>query len=484
MRTRDAIGVDHRRQAALVLFSAILQRNSRSKLDESGFVWANTDVSIRVVQLGERIVTGGQEPSLSRLISAVAWNAVLWSIGNLLTTGGFLLYFVKSYSPPPAALTALLVVPETFGLAGLLTSTCLSGGFSRPAIWWSGQIIARLLTLLIPATAYLCGRSQPQLAAWVIVALVAASSMLHSLSFNALVVWLAQLAPGTRWGQLFARRQLYAVLALLCVATPIAFLRDSLLRQFPNLDRLWVYTPLFASGVLLQLAALIPLLPFRHLSPPPADRPDSSPPDPDIPSARPLPSSVWRWCLANWWLAFFSGISQSPLFTLRVDLLAISLTTWYLLEATLRAAQLPLYEFAGRDSDSGRDLRSMRWGILATSLAVLVAAFATKETWALMFLTQLLFAGWAGINVAGPNVVLRLAGPDQRDAAFAWFHNVSGLAAGLAGLAGGAMVTSLAERHMSRETALRAILALSFLGRLATLLWLPRSPGAKDDSHR
>ena len=101
-----------------------------------------------------------------------------------------------------------------------------------------------------------------------------------------------------------------------------------------------------------------------------------------------------------------------------------------------------------------------------------------------MFLTQLLFAGWAGINVAGPNVTLRTATNDtpnaatndtaQRDRAFAWFHNISGLAAGLAGLAGGTLVTTLATPPLSSESALRLVLALSFLGRLTTLLWLPK----------
>ena len=429
-------------------------------------------------------------PDLRRLTRAVGWNAALWSIGNILTTGGFLLYFVKSYSPPPFAITVLLIVPETFGLAGLFTARCLALGISRPTLWWTGQLAARLLVALIPLVAAFAGHTAPTVAAWTIVALVALSSLVHSLSFNALITWLAELAPGTRWGQLFGRRQLFGVLALLLVAVPIALLRDTLTRNFPQIDRLFIFAPLFLTGVTLQLLALIPLWPFRHLgtSPPPspggatAGLPSSAVSLPHKPT--PFPWILWRWCFANWWLAFFSGLSQSPLFTLRVDLLAISLSTWYLLEATLRAAQLPLYELAGRASDSGRDLRSMRWGIVATSLAVLVAVVATRETWALMFLTQLLFAGWAGINVAGPNVTLRTATNDtpnaatndtaQRDRAFAWFHNISGLAAGLAGLAGGALVTTLATPPLSSESALRLVLALSFLGRLTTLLWLPK----------
>ncbi len=439
-------------------------------------------------------------PDLRRLTRAVGWNAALWSIGNLLTTGGFLLYFVKSYSPPPFAVTVLLIVPETVGLAGLLTARCLALGISRPTLWWTGQLAARLLVALIPFVAGFAGRTAPTLAAWTIVALVGLSSLIHSLSFNALITWLAEMAPGTRWGQLFGRRQLFGVLALLLVAVPIALLRDTLSRTFPQIDRLFIFGPLFLIGVTLQLLALVPLWPFRHLGanlhptttaataglPSSADTlphtlpatgataglPGSAVARPH--EASPLPAILWRWCFANWWLAFFSGLSQSPLFTLRVDLLAISLSTWYLLEATLRTAQLPLYELAGRASDRGHDLRSMRWGIIATSLAVLVAVVATRETWALMFLTQLLFAGWAGVNVAGPNVTLRTVAPDQRDRAFAWFHNVSGLAAGLAGLAGGALVTTLATPPLSSESALRLVLALSFLGRLTTLLWLPK----------
>jgi hypothetical protein len=414
----------------------------------------------------------------ARVRWAACANAALWALGNLLTTGGFLTYFVKGLAPPPTAMTALLVVPETFGLAGLLVPHLLGAGAAHRTIWWVGQVVARSLGLLVPVVALALGESHPSLAAWSIVALVALASVAHSLSFNALMGWLTRLAPGTEWGKLFGRRQLASVLMLLCIAAPVGRLVDYL-KVTSGLHPAWIYAPLFALGVACQLLALVPLLrlPVERLAGAPAPQNDFVPFESVTPRSARF-RDLWanrplrQWLVANWWLAAFAGLTQSVFFTLRVDLLAIGLGTYYLLEATLRAAQIPLYEWAGRRSDRGLDRANVQLGCLLTALACAAPILATRETWWLMFVSQLLFAGWAWINVSGPNGLFRLSGDNHRDLAFAWYHNVAGLLAGLTGLAGGLTLTSLRAQGVPLALAVGCLTGLSAAGRLATVWWL------------
>ena len=421
----------------------------------------------------------------ARVRRAACANAALWALGNLLTTGGFLTYFVKGLAPPPTAVTALLVVPETFGLAGLLVPQLLGAGVSRRTLWWMGQVVARSLGLLVPVVALALGTSHPSLAAWSIVALVALASVAHSLSFNALMGWLTRLAPGMEWGKLFGRRQLASVLMLLCIAAPVGRLVDYL-KATSGLHPAWIYAPLFMLGVACQLLAIIPLwrLPGEH-SPPSSEPSLESVQAEAIAPGSPRFGDLWadpplrQWLLANWWLAAFAGLTQSVFVTLRVDLLAIGLGTYYLLEATLRAAQIPLYEWAGRRSDRGLDRANVRLGCLLTALACAVPILATRDTWWLMFVSQLLFAGWAWINVSGPNGLFRLSGDSHRDLAFAWYHNVAGLLAGLTGMAGGLMLTELRGQGVPLALAVGGLMAVSAAGRLATCWWL-REDGQQD----
>ena len=360
----------------------------------------------------------------ARVRRAACANAALWVLGNLLTTGGFLTYFVKGLAPPPTAVTALLVVPETFGLAGLLVPQLLGAGVSRRTLWWMGQVVARSLGLLVPVVALALGTSHPSLVDY-----LKATSGLH---------------PA------------------------------------------WIYAPLFMLGVACQLLAIIPLwrLPGEH-SPP-----SSEPSLESVQAEAITPRScrfgdLWadpplrQWLVANWWLAAFAGLTQSVFFTLRVDLLAIGLGTYYLLEATLRAAQIPLYEWAGRRSDRGLDRANVRLGCLLTALACAAPILATRDTWWLMFVSQLLFAGWAWINVSGPNGLFRLSGDSHRDLAFAWYHNVAGLLAGLTGMAGGLMLTELRGQGVPLALAVGGLMAVSAAGRLATCWWL-REDGQQD----
>jgi hypothetical protein len=305
---------------------------------------------------------------LPELTRRVGWNALLWTAGNLLTTGGFLTYFVREYRPPGVVMTVLLVIPETAAILGLSTPWILAWTGDRRRMWWVGQVVARSLTLCTPVVCAILGPRDAAWAGWATVGLVGVAAVAQSVSFNALFSWLADLAPRERWGRFFATRQVIQVGLLLCLAAPAGALRDWVGKAVPVEDRWLIYAPLFALGAGLQLVALAPLWSLR----------DAAVSSRGMPKAAPSTGHVdvfgnpifVRWLLANWWLAFFSGLTQAAFFKYRVDVLSIGLGTWYLLEAVLRGVQIPVGLLAGRMSDRGRDLAAFRLGVAGTGLAL------------------------------------------------------------------------------------------------------------------
>jgi hypothetical protein len=310
-------------------------------------------------------------------------------------------------------------------------------------------------------------------AGWATVGLVGVAAVAQSVSFNALFSWLADLAPRERWGRFFATRQVIQVGLLLCLAAPAGALRDWVGKAVPVEDRWLIYAPLFALGAGLQLAALAPLWSLRDAAVSNRGMPQAAP---STGHADVFGNPIFvRWLLANWWLAFFSGLTQAAFFKYRVDVLSIGLGTWYLLEAVLRGVQIPVGLLAGRMSDRGRDLAAFRLGVAGTGLALVFWMVATPAQWWWLYVAQIAFGMWACVNLAGPNLTLRQAPPRANVAHLAWFQNGSGLLAGLAGLGGGwwldRALANAAELSLSPFTILFIV---SMLGRLATLAWLPR----------
>jgi hypothetical protein len=96
---------------------------------------------------------------------------------------------------------------------------------------------------------------------------------------------------------------------------------------------------------------------------------------------------------------------------------------------------------------------------------------ATREECWWIWPAYALFGGWAAINVAGPNLLLRVAPRESNPLAIALFQNVAGLIAGLAGLLGGHWLEALSPSPTAPEPYL-VLFAVSFAGRVLAVLWL------------
>jgi hypothetical protein len=80
--------------------------------------------------------------TLSRVTRAVVVNQALWTAGYSLTTGGFLTYFGYELGAKGILIALLLVIPETVGIAGLLTRWIIHCVGNRKTVWLVSSLFA------------------------------------------------------------------------------------------------------------------------------------------------------------------------------------------------------------------------------------------------------------------------------------------------------------------------------------------------------
>ena len=182
----------------------------------------------------------------------------------------------------------------------------------------------------------------------------------------------------------------------------------------------------------------------------------------------------------SWWHAFASGLTQAAFFQYRVKVLGLSLLTFVLVEAVMRLVQVPVSSLSGWLGDRYGHRGVLIGGCLVTACSLLCWLRATREEWWWIWPAYALFGGWAAINVAGPNLLLRVAPRESNPLAISLFQNVAGLIAGLAGLLGGHWLEALSLSPTSPEPYL-ILFAFSFAGRLLAVLWLT---GVREPPHR
>jgi hypothetical protein len=118
------------------------------------------------------------------------------------------------------------------------------------------------------------------------------------------------------------------------------------------------------------------------------------------------------------------------------------------------------------------------WGVLIASSGLLFWLSATPERWWLLFGAYLLWGAFAAANIAGQNLLLKLAPRSDNSAQLALFRQVGGLIAGATGLAGGFWLQSLLDAKFSASLggysvdAYRLLFLVSLAGRWTSVLWL------------
>ncbi|QDT37198.1 MFS transporter [Stratiformator vulcanicus] len=411
--------------------------------------------------------------SAGAVFRAATWNQILWSAGYPLTAGGFLVYWTRQAGAGTIAIAILLALPETAGLAGGLSRRLQSAGLSRKLLFLACSVAGTLSLLPLLAIPWL--QPTASISLTIVFVSVAISHAIGSVGYVAYLSWLSDLAPQRAWGRLFAWREAARIVAVLIVPASVGYLQRAGDAGFLPAEKNWFMASFFLSGIILQLASLLPLarlpsipLNFELVREPQWQRLRSTLIDPHY----------RRLLTHNWLLSAANGLTQSAffLFATGSQFAAISLGTYYVLGSWMRGLQLPVSFVAGRLCDLGWALRMRVIGVVVGSAGLLFWFPANDGDWRWLIAAFACWGMFAAANVSGSRIMLAAARRSDNSAEIALFRQVGGFLAGLFGLLGGVMLTALQDQVSGRSASFDpaapffVLFALSLVGRFASLL--------------
>ena len=448
-------------------------------------------------------VNSPSDPDFHAVSRSVCWNELVWTAGHSLASGGFLLYFAREFGASSAVIALLLVIPETAGISSLLTRHAITRLGGRKRLWLGCTITSRLLLLGIPLAGVLAvlrphastgGFSAPLV---LIAVSLAAASLVNAVGYVAFVSWVSDLVPEQRWGRFFALRQIVRLGVMLTVPIAGGFLRDWWKQQelsgaISSEKVLLLYVAAFVLGVGLTLLSVWPLRHIPDVGTPatgPASRRNFTRTGRQIVAA--FRHRSLRFLLLHaWWLSAANGLTQAAFFGWLFGPLKVGLGMFYLLLAVMQLVQIPVSHFAGIWSDRHGDRNLLALSLLVASCALPCWLLSSPEAPGWIYLAYALFGAFAAANIAGRNLLLRLAPRSDNTIPLTLFRQVSGLIAGLSGLAGGFWLDHLHEAetvvHLGSVALgpFQLLFVISWIGRVTAILWLwPIAEPARQANH-
>lgn len=436
-------------------------------------------------------------------------NQILWTIGHALTTGGFLLFFVRECGVSGMGITFFLVIPETVGVLALMTRDRIRVFGSRKRLWLTGTILARLIALGIPGLVLLANSNwnlPPILFSSLgsletrVFLLFAVSQVVQAFSYVAYLSWLSDLADEQHWGRFFGKRNIAKVVALLFVLSYTGVVKLAQMRadtdssQFDFITELSrtvaemtfslnYYISAFWIGTVFQLLSIWPMLRLPDVA---ASCSHSS-----ETNWRRHVVSAWKnrslrfLLIHSYWLAFFNGLTQSAFFLYLFSNreqgeigIGLGIFAFYALKAVMNVAKIPVSAVAGRWCDGRGNKPVLFWSVIGVSFALIFWLAATPKHWQWLIAAYVLWGLYAAVNISGRNLLLKLAPRSDNTTELAMFRQLSGGIAGASGLLGGYFLSTLLEVDVrfylfSHEfNAYHQLFLISFLGRLAAAFWL------------
>lgn len=414
---------------------------------------------------------GGLDPL--DVTRAVVSAQMVFTIGHVLTTGGFLYYFAHALQPTALLTAVLLVTPEVSETIAVLTRPVVQRLGSRKRTWLIGFILARIAALGIPLMALPEWRpAEARVAFGVIVASLALMHVFQSIAYTAYISWLSDLSPREHWGKFFALRQISNVAVLTLLPAGATLLRRSWGEWLTDDGVRNAYLGVFLAGNLCLWLTIPPLcrlpdVPVRWTITPVAGLGK-------VVSAT-FASRSMRWVLASsLWLAAAQGLTQSAFFRYQVDLLRVPLEAYLALSAVMYALQIPWSWWGGWLSDRLGDRRPLMIGLVVASGAMGFWLLARPGEAIWLLGAYALWGLFGLVNVCQRNLLLRVAPPSDNTLPLATLEQVAGFVAGVAGLAGGWTLDQLLASRWTADPrgAYVVLFVISWIGRATAALFL------------
>lgn len=414
------------------------------------------------------------------------WQGALWSIGNGLTTGSLVTYLALDLGARGYDLGLILAWQQLVGLARLVAPTIVRRFGGPRSAFVALSLASYLLLVALPVTVAVAGQSWSLPPVPTLVVVLCVHQLLESLGAVALWAWWADVVPRRLRGRYFSWRggiQL-AVLIPTTLASGrfVDFWRakhpDQLELGYALVTGLGVASLLASVGVFWWLSRQVSIRVQR-----------SEPARNGLDSAavrntwRAAYAALWQDRSLVWlvmfgaWFSWANGLTQTAQQVYPKQILKIDLFTQQMFVALLRLGQIGYGLAAGAYVDRVGLARSGNRRVLVVSqlvqavgLLFFFIATPAQPYW----LAGAWIAWWAfaGINLCGPNLLLRLAPTGQSAAYFGAYLGVSGAAYAVGTLTGGWGFEQLKQLTDGQPFGL---LGLDFYRYLFLAGWLVRS---------
>lgn len=421
-------------------------------------------------------------PDRLRWLVLLMVGQVLYSAGATLTSGSFLIYYVRQWTADSSTIAWFLILPELVHLVALSATYFIHRLGSAKRVWFWGAIAARGLSLILAATGYFDPEAEhPDAVLPLLFGLLALSECFRAISYVAFIAWIAELWGRQRLGRLFGFRE-SAIITVSIVLPPVAAFFREWLATHPEVSDVRAYSTVF---ILADLAvylgvAVMCFIPARStIHDEKAGSSQEEAARQSIDSVRRVlwsllkDRSVRRVMLTSLHLAAAQGLTQSVLFKYQVDELHVELTTKTLLETVMFVVQLPLAILAGYllDRLDNRYVYAIGLTLVAGAMPFLLMA-EFDPRWLTM--TYAFWGAFAIVNVSGRSTLLRLVHRDDVPTATTVFRFGAGLMAAITGLLGGYWLDAgLDGRFIVASLGpYWTIILVSAIGRVTAAFWL------------
>ena len=397
----------------------------------------------------------------ARWLTALVVGQCLYTLGAAVASGTVFRYFVADWRLPAAAMTLVLVMPETVQTLAVAAGRLVRGAATAKRAWLVWAVAGRAAA----TGAALVGVTDPEqtsrAVAYGMIALQAAGEAMQAVSYVALLVWLSRIVESDRWGRVLGLRRGGVVAGMLALP---ALLSAAGKARADGAEDLLV-------GNAMTFAAIAVL----WLIPADAGGPVERRPRPLGERLRTLwakPEAAGLMCSA-WHLAAAQGLTQYVMFRYGIDALGVDAATKARLLALMFGLQLPLTLVAGwlLDRVSGRWVYAV--GVWITAAAVPCWLLADRAGW-LIWMTYGLFGAFSLVNVAGQTLSLRLTGEEDRAEAVAAVRFGAGLVAAATPLAVSPLLPEGPAAGFAEDPTSPWVIVMlaSLLGRVTAPVWL------------
>jgi len=400
-------------------------------------------------------------------------NGAIWALGNGLASTTLVIYLAFELEAPALGLGIGLLVaaPQLAGTARIGAGAVIGRLADRKRFCLACYLLSGIVLMALPLVAAPGVLPSPTASLSALVGCWCVYHLLEYLGTIGLWSWLADLVPRRVRGRFLGRRQRWMLVGQIVAMVAAGLFVWYWKNHYPSRPAWLAYALLAEVGAALMLAAVLPLASMPGLSP----RSRAKTTTPLRAMLAPLADTRFlRLVLFGCWVSFVNGLTQSAQYHYPIEVLGLGLVTMLLLRTGMRCGQVVVSPWMGRLADRWGNRPVIAGSLLLVATGPLFFLAATPRQWWWFVGAWVVWIAYAGINVALPNLLLRLSPRAENAPHIATYFAATGLCYAAGTILGGAALD-----HLGGQTF--AILGyatrLDFYQYSFLLGWLARSLG-------